>query len=83
MTQTDTGTAVVEAKQPGMAMQRTDTEARVMLVDRSYRLLTLLYTDGHTQTFKVALPDTLQRVLRGDSVVFRASSGPPVSQKTS
>jgi hypothetical protein len=46
--------------------------ARVQLVDPSYRLLTLQYPNGQTETFKVGLDARLQQMAPGDSVVARA-----------
>jgi hypothetical protein len=41
---------------------------RVLDVDPSYRLLTVQYPDGHTDTFKVGLKTRLQDMEPGDSV---------------
>jgi len=46
-------------------------DARVLRVDPSYRLLTLQYPDGRTDTFKVALGTKLEQMAPGDSVVIR------------
>jgi hypothetical protein len=50
----------------------TEADAKVLMVDPSYRLLTLQYPDGHTETFKVGLDVKLQRMEPGDDVVVRA-----------
>jgi hypothetical protein len=49
-----------------------ETDAKVLMVDPSYRLLTLQYRDGHTETFKVGLDVKLLRMEPGDDVVVRA-----------
>jgi hypothetical protein len=46
-------------------------DARVLRVDPSYRLLTLQYPDGRTDTVKVALGTSLEQMAPGDSVVIR------------
>ena len=46
-------------------------DAKVLMVDPSYRLLTLQYTDGHTETFKVGLDVKLLQMEPGDDVVVR------------
>jgi len=46
-------------------------DARVLLVDPSYRLLTLRYPDGRDETFKVALGVKLGEMEAGDAVVIR------------
>ena len=45
--------------------------ARVLLVDPSYRLLMLQYPDGRDETFKVGLDVKLEQMAAGDSVVIR------------
>lgn len=47
------------------------TDARVLKVDPSYRLLTLQYPDGRNETFKVPLGTKLDQMAGGDSVVIR------------
>jgi hypothetical protein len=49
-----------------------DADARVLTVDPSYRLLTLKYPDGHTETFKVGLHVRLSQMEPGDDVLVRA-----------
>ena len=46
----------------------TTSDARVLSVDRSYRLLTLLRTDGRRETFKVARNVKLSEMQPGDDV---------------
>jgi hypothetical protein len=46
-------------------------DARVLAVDPSYRLLTLQYPDGRTETFKVPLGTRLEQMEAGDSVVVQ------------
>jgi hypothetical protein len=48
------------------------TQAKVLSVDPSYRLLTLQYADGRTQTFKVGLEVELKQMQPGDAVMIRA-----------
>jgi hypothetical protein len=45
-------------------------QAKVLLVDPSYRLLTVQYVDGQTQTFKVGLDVKLQQMQPGDDVLI-------------
>ena len=45
--------------------------ARVLMVDPSYRLLTLQYPDGQKETLKVPLGTRLEQMEAGDSVVIR------------
>ena len=45
--------------------------ARVLAVDRSYRLLKLQYPDGENETIKVPLGTRLEQMEAGDSVVIR------------
>jgi hypothetical protein len=46
-------------------------KVRVLAVDPSYRLLTLQYSDGRNETFKVPPGTKLERMEAGDSVVIR------------
>jgi hypothetical protein len=46
-------------------------DARVLMVDPGYRLLTLQYPDGQKETFKVPLGTRLEQMESGDSVVIR------------
>lgn len=60
--------------QPGGMMVAThDYSARVIVADRSYRILKLKYADGSIKTFKVPLPYTLDHVVVGDDVVVRVT----------
>lgn len=47
------------------------SDARVLWVDPSYRLLTLRYPDGHDETLKVGLGVKLGEMEAGDDVVIR------------
>jgi hypothetical protein len=47
------------------------SDARVLWVDPSYRLLTLRYPDGREETLKVALGVRLREMEAGDDVVIR------------
>jgi hypothetical protein len=63
-----------EGGQPAsVLLQTTDSQAKVVNVDRSYRLLKLEYADGSRKEYKVALPDTLLGVQKGDEAVVRAT----------
>jgi hypothetical protein len=46
-------------------------DARVLMVDPGYRLLTLQYPDGQKETFKVPLGTRLEQMEPGDSVVIQ------------
>jgi hypothetical protein len=46
-------------------------DAKVLMVDPSYRLLTLQYPNGQAETFKVGLDVKLLEMESGDSVVVR------------
>ena len=46
--------------------------ARVLVVDPSYRLLTVQYASGRTETFKVALHTPMKDIEAGDSVTIGA-----------
>jgi hypothetical protein len=69
--ETGKGTAVMSLTNESLAAEGADAKAKVILIDRSYRLVTVMFGDGHTQTFKVALPDTLDHVKRGDNAIVR------------
>jgi hypothetical protein len=47
------------------------TQAKVLSVDPSYRLLTLQQADGRTQTFKVGLEVELKQMQSGDAVMIQ------------
>jgi hypothetical protein len=53
------------------APQSITSDARVLWVDPSYRLLTLRYPDGRDETLKVALGVRLDEMEAGDDVVIR------------
>ncbi len=57
----------------GLMVATHDSSALVLAADRSYRLLTLKFADGHVKTFKVPLPYTLERVSPGDNVILRTT----------
>ncbi|MGO8859116.1 MAG: hypothetical protein ACLQO1_25970 [Steroidobacteraceae bacterium] len=57
---------------PGGATAETmGVSARVLKVDPSYRLLTLQYPDGRTETFKSGLEAKLVEMAPGDTVVVQ------------
>jgi hypothetical protein len=69
-----TVTGPAAAGQPAsVVLQTTDIRAKVYSVDRSYRLLRLEYADGSLKEYKVALPDTLENVEKGEEVVVRST----------
>ncbi len=74
---TDTGVliqgAAKGANPAGVMVTTIDMNARVIMADRSYRMLTLKYANGQIKTFKVPLPYTLEHVAAGDDVVMRAT----------
>ena len=47
------------------------TQAKVLSVDPSYRLLTLQHPDGRMQTFKVGLEVELKQMQSGDAVMIQ------------
>jgi Cu/Ag efflux protein CusF len=47
------------------------TDAQVLSVDPSYRLVTLHFADGHNETFKVSLRAKLDEMETGDEVIIR------------
>lgn len=49
----------------------TGTQAKVLSVDPSYRLLTLQHPDGRTQTLKVGLEVELKQMQSGDAVMIQ------------
>jgi hypothetical protein len=55
----------------GATAETLGVNARVMLVDPSYRLLTLQYPDGQSETFKPGLETKMLEMAPGDSVVMR------------
>jgi hypothetical protein len=65
-----------------VVLQTTDSRAKVYSVDRSYRLLRLEYPDGSRKEYKVALPDTLEDVEKGDEAVVRTTEPLAICLKT-
>jgi hypothetical protein len=61
------------ANPAGLFVSTTDVSARVIIADRSYRMLTLKYANGKVKTFKVPLPFTLEHVAAGDELVMRST----------
>jgi hypothetical protein len=55
----------------GATAETLGVNARVLLVDPSYRLLTVQYPNGHSETFKPGLNTRLEQMKPGDSVVMR------------
>jgi hypothetical protein len=55
----------------GGTRETITSDARVLWVDPSYRLLTLRYPDGHDETLKVGLGVKLGEMEPGDEVVIR------------
>lgn len=73
----------VEAGQPAsVVLQTTDSRVKVINVDRSYRLLKVEYADGSRKEYKVALPDTLLGVQKGDEAVVRTTEPMAICLKT-
>jgi hypothetical protein len=58
-----------------------DIDARVLSVDRSYRLLTLRFPDGHDETFKVSRRVRLDEMEAGDAVSIRSVQAIALRQK--
>jgi hypothetical protein len=56
---------------PGGVPEAIPTDARVLSVDPSYRLLTLRFPNGHTETLKVDRRVRLDAMAAGDEVVIR------------
>ena len=57
---------------PGGATAETmGVSANVLLVDPSYRLLTVQYSDGRSETFKLGLEANLMEMAPGDAVVVQ------------
>lgn len=46
-------------------------DARVLVADRSYRVLTVQYPNGQTDAFKVGLRTPMKDIEAGDAVVIR------------
>jgi len=63
---------LANGKLPGGATAESlGVDARVLLVDPSYRLLTLQYPNGQSEIFKPGLDARLLEMAPGDSVVVR------------
>ncbi len=56
---------------PGGLPEAITTDARVLSVDPSYRLLALQFPNGHTETLKVHRRVRLDEMGAGDAVVIR------------
>lgn len=56
-----------------VVLQTTDARAKVLNVDRSYRLLKLEYADGSRKEYKFPLPDTLENIQEGDEALVRTT----------
>ncbi len=69
---TVTGTAP-NGQAANVVLQTTDARAKVLNVDRSYRLLKLEYEDGRTKEYKFPLPDTLENIQKGDEALVRTT----------
>ncbi len=55
----------------GTTAETLGVNAKVLLVDPSYRLLTLQYPNGQSETFKPGLGTRMLQMSPGDSVVMR------------
>jgi hypothetical protein len=55
----------------GATVESLGVNARVLLVDPSYRLLTLQYPNGQSETFKAGLDTKLLEMAPGDDVVVQ------------
>ena len=55
----------------GATAESLGVRGRVLLVDPSYRLLTVQYANGSSQTFKPSLQTKLKEMQPGDSVVVK------------
>jgi hypothetical protein len=76
-------TGPAEAQPPRtVVLMTTDSRAKVYNVDRSYRLLRLEYADGSRKEYKVALPDTLENIEKGEEVVVRTTEPLVICLKT-
>ncbi|HEY5909508.1 MAG TPA: hypothetical protein VJA21_02770 [Verrucomicrobiae bacterium] len=82
-----TGTTVTTGTSPSgqaasVVLQTTDARAKVLNVDRSYRLLKLEYEDGRTKEYKFSLPDTLENIQKGDEALVRTTEPLAICLKT-
>ena len=55
----------------GTTAEALGVNARVLMVDPSYRILTLQYPDGQSEKLKVGLGTRMEQMSPGDSVVVR------------
>ena len=78
---TVTGTAP-NSQAANVVLQTTDARAKVLGVDRSYRLLKLEYEDGRTKEYKFSLPDTLENIQKGDEALVRTTEPLAICLKT-
>ena len=56
---------------PDGKFETIDVNAKVLLVDPSYRILTLQYPNGRSEQFKASLDAKLQEMAPGDDVVVQ------------
>lgn len=64
-------TVYVEGHTFHVAAPSRSPDARVLVVDPSYRLLTVQYPNGETETFKTALHTRMDDLEAGDAVAIR------------
>jgi hypothetical protein len=67
----------------GTTAETLGVNARVLLVDPSYRLLTLQYPNGQSETLKPGLGTKMEEMAPGDSVVARPKEILAIDQSTS
>ncbi len=65
-----------------VVLRTTDARAKVLNVDRSYRLLKLEYEDGSTKEYKFPLPDMLENIQKGDEALVRTTEPLAICLKT-
>ena len=63
--------AANESGNPNAGVVSRAPDARVLVVDPSYRLLTVQYTNGGTETFKIGVHTRMKGIEAGDSVAIR------------
>lgn len=76
-----TGTSL-SGQAASVVLQTTDARAKVLIVDRSYRLLKLEYEDGSKKEYKFPLPDTLENIQKGDEALVRTTEPLAICLKT-
>ena len=59
------------SRSPGAGLRIPPADARVLVVDPSYRMLTVRYTDGGMEAFKIGLHAPMEHIEAGDSVAIR------------